>query len=464
LSTERPDTARQTYARAAWLFLRLLALIYAAAFWSLGVQIAGLAGLHGILPSGLSDATLQALCYTGVALSLLLIAGVVPAATLAALWIDYLFLSFQSADFLSYQWDTLLLEVGFLASVTAPWVWRERPNRLDTPPTIVVWIFRWLLFRLMFASGAVKLSSGDPTWHNLTALAFHFETQPIPTPLAWYVHLLPAALLKALTALTLTIELGAPLLILGPRRLRLAAFVLLTGLQTVIALTGNYAFFNLLTIALCVWLLDDAALAGRGTPAPANPRWSALRRGIATAAALVTLPVSAFLFAGSMGIQLPGAVFVEPVAEVVMPLRIVNRYGLFAVMTTTRPEIVIEGSDDGERWLEYEFKYKAGDVHRPPPWVAPHQPRLDWQMWFAALGEYPTEPWLHDFCDRLLEADPKVLALLASDPFNGGKPRFLRAVLYQYQFSDWTTGRRDGVWWTRERIGAYSPVLSHGSP
>jgi lipase maturation factor 1 len=464
LSTESSTTPSSSYGRAAWLFLRLLGLVYLAAFWSLAIQVSGLVGPDGIIPSGLSDATLHGLCGGGIVLAVLLFGGLAPAIVLPLLWIDYLYLSFQCVEFLSYQWDTLLLEVGFIAIVSAPWVWRERMNRLEDPPRIVLWLFRWLLFRLMFASGAVKLSSADVTWRTLTALSFHFETQPIPTPIAWYVHRLPAGALEVMTAMTLAIELGAPFLMLGPRRLRIAGFVLLAGLQAIIALTGNYAFFNLLSIALSIWLLDDQALGRWGTVTDARAAVSRNRKAIAIGAAVITIPVSMFLFAGSMRLELPGAVFVEPIADVVMPLRVVNRYGLFAVMTTDRPEIVIEGSEDGQTWREYEFKYKAGDVRRRPPWAAPHQPRLDWQMWFAALGDYPTEPWFHDFCDRLLEADPAVLKLLASDPFGGHKPQLLRAVLYRYRFSDWTTGHRDGVWWTRERIGDYSPVLSHGSP
>ncbi len=453
------DSLRPTRARATWLFLRFLGLIYLAAFWSLDVQILGLVGHGGIVPADVSDAALKAACLAGMALAVLVIAGIAPVIILALLWADYFFLSQQCVEFLSYQWDALLLEVGGIAVFMAPWVWRERLSRLESPPRAASWLALWLLFRLMVASGAVKLASGDPSWRDLSALAFHFETQPIPTPLAWYAHLLPRFALKVLTALTLALELGAPLLMLGPRRLRIAACILLVGLQATIALTGNYAFFNLLTAALCLFLLDDRSL-GRWGAVQAKTTAIRWRTPIVAAAAAVTVPVSLFLFAGSFGVQLPGAAIVLPVAQVVMPLRVVNRYGLFAVMTTSRPEIIVEGSTDGEHWQEYEFKYKAGDRSRRPPWVAPHQPRLDWQMWFAALGEFRSELWFQRFCDRLLEADPSVLALLAHDPFGGRKPAFVRAVLYDYKFADWSTGRRDHVWWTRERIADYSPVLS----
>jgi len=177
----------------------------------------------------------------------------------------------------------------------------------------------------------------------------------------------------------------------------------------------------------------------------------------------MTVPVSAVAFTAALGIELPGSALIDPLATFIAPLRSVNAYGLFAVMTTTRPEIILEGSEDGATWAEYEFKYKAGDLHRRPPWVAPHQPRLDWQMWFAALGRFNENEWFQNFCVRLLEGDVEVLKLLERDPFQGRKPRYLRAVLYRYHFSDAEAKRRDGVWWTRDRLGDYSPVLSLGT-
>jgi hypothetical protein len=252
---------------------------------------------------------------------------------------------------------------------------------------------------------------------------------------------------------------------LGPRRLRTFAFVWLAGLQVLIALTGNYAFFNLLTVALCLFLLDDVVLARtvRSFQLPAPWRKERLIRrvqhALLIAVALVTVPVSALHFTAGLGVEMPGLLIVLPLARFMAPLRSVNSYGLFAVMTTTRDEIVIEGSDDGASWQEYEFLYTPGDLRRAPPWVAPHQPRLDWQMWFAALSRFGDEPWFQSFCVRLLEGSPDVLRLLARDPFRGRPPRSVRGVLYRYQFSD-AAARRQGVWWTRERLGLYSPTLS----
>jgi hypothetical protein len=475
----------RTYARATWLFLRLLGVVYFVAFWSLWTQILGLIGHNGILPAdrlmravtsirglerfwifptltwiSVSDTSLRMLCGGGMVLSLFLIAGVLPVVVLLLLWLFYLSLSVVGQDFLSYQWDALLLETGLLAIFLAPLTLREKPGELTNPPRVMVWLFLWLLFRLMVGSGVVKLASGDPTWHNLTALSFHFETQPIPTPVAWYADHLPTWFLRVSTALVLAIEIGAPFLIPTTRRLRELAFVLLAGLQLVIALTGNYAFFNLLSAGLCLFLLDDVSL-GRwrrlGISDIHPQRW---RRMVGNGVALVTVPLSATAFAGSLGIALPIAPLVNPVIDAVASFRSVNAYGLFAAMTTTRPEIVVEGSDEGTNWREYEFRYKPGDLHRRPPWVAPHQPRLDWQMWFAALSRFEEERWFQDFCVRLLENDREVLSLIERNPFPAHAPKYLRAVLYRYRFSDPDTRRREGVSWTRELVGDYSPILS----
>ena len=466
------------YAFSRFLFLRLLGFVYFCAFASLVPQIVGLVGAHGIAPAGVSDAALRVVCVGGTLLSLVLAFGFVPIVSVPLLWVGYLWASSAGGVFLRYQWDTLLLETGLLAVLVTPAVWRERSRDLIEPSRVAVWLMLWLLFRLMFGSGAVKLASGDPTWRDLTAMTFHYETQPIPNPVAYYAHHLPVGLNKASAAVTLAIELVAPLLMLGPRRVRLMAAALLVGLQIVIAVTGNFAFFNVLSIALCVWLVDDSAwqyvgsgFSDRG-PNQAPPRLRrsavalakaerpALHNPVAIAAALVIVPVSLLHLTSSLGFLLPGWPLIAPVADVVAPLRSVNSYGLFAVMTTTRPEIIVEGSNDGETWTAYEFAYKPGDLRRRPPVVAPHQPRLDWQMWFAALGGYEENVWFQQFCARLLEGSPDVLGLLASDPFGGRPPRYIRAELYRYHFAEMSRHRADGAWWTRERLGEYSPVLT----
>jgi hypothetical protein len=315
----------------------------------------------------------------------------------------------------------------------------------------------------MFSSAVVKFMSGDPTWRNLTALQFHYQTQPLPPWTAWYAHHLPGGFQKLSAAVMFAVEGVAPFFIFGPRRVRLVAGAALVGLQLLIILTGNYGFFNLLTLALCVLLLDDSAwawprrastpLAG---PAPPRGRWSpwVLRPAVVVLTLLSLVPM--------FGVLRWPATRLGPVAllyDLVAPLRVVDSYGLFAVMTTERPEIIIEGSEDGVSWRPYEFRYKPGDLTRRPAFVAPHMPRLDWQMWFAALSDYGREPWLLSFCRRLLQGTPEVLDLLEENPFPRAPPRFIRAVVYDYRFTDAATRRRTGAWWQREPRGLYCPIL-----
>jgi hypothetical protein len=484
-----------SYAFATWLFLRLLGLVYLCAFWSLGVQIRGLVGADGILPAqelmmsarqwadagglgavarffaiptvcwlGASDRVLVSLCAIGAVLSLFQIAGLVSALVLPLLWLLYLSLSTVSGEFLSFQWDTLLLEAGLLAMVLAPWTLLHRP-RDGEPRAISRWLIWWLLFRLIFLSGVVKLTSGDPMWRGLTAMAVHYETQPLPTPLGWYAHHLPAWFQQLSTAAVLAIELLVPWLIFTTRRLRHVACAALVVLQLLIALTGNYAFFNLLTVALSLTLLDDASWrrwAERRDVGPGQPsrRLRNCPLLLPVSLAVVTVPVSLAVLGSQARIDLPEVARLGSLRAALAPFHSVNAYGLFAVMTRTRPELVVEGSNDGQTWNAYEFKYKPGGLRRAPPWVAPHQPRLDWQMWFAALDRYDESSWLERFCHRLLEGSPPVLELLAVNPFPQSPPRFVRIVRSRYHVASLEVRRREQIWWTRDEPQPYSPVMS----
>ncbi len=450
-------------------FLRVLALTYLVAFLSLTPQIKGLIGSRGITPAAAlldsvkakfgasgfwlyptllwlnsSDTFLVTLCWAGVVLALVAVLKA-RAVWFALLYALYLSLVIGGQEFLSFQWDALLLETGFLAILFAG---------RGAPSGAVVWLLRFLLFRLMFASGWVKLASGDPTWHNLTALLYHYETQPLPTPEAWHMQKLPAWFQVFSARIMFAIELVVPFFIFAPRRLRFCAAGPIIFLQAIIALTGNYAFFNILTIALCLTLLDDAAL-GRVEVRPV-PAASSARRTIAVILGLAA--VIQFTEQLPFGGAIPAAV--REVPNWLSRWQVVNTYGLFAVMTTVRHEIIVQGSPDGQNWLDYDFKFKPGDVRRMPSWVAPHQPRLDWQMWFAALGSYQQNPWFLGFAQRLLEGGPEVLGLLAHNPFPGAPPRYVRAIVYDYHFTDRAARRKDGAWWKRELLGPYCPVLS----
>jgi hypothetical protein len=489
-----------SYVLTRWLFLRLLGLVYLIAFVSLLTQISGLIGRRGIMPAedfldevksgsgrerywqlptlawlSAGDTFLKSIAGAGAALALLVCLGADSAPIMLALWILYLSLSTVSRDFLCFQWDALLLETGFLSIFWAPWpvpavlaARRLAPPVGSQPSVTVLWLLRWLLFRLMSSSGAVKVLSGDDTWRGLTALNYHYETQPLPTPLAWYAAKLPERLQKFSVVMTFVIELGVPFLVFAPRPLRLTAAGILVWFQCLIASTGNYTFFNLLTIVLCVPLLDDA-VSRRLMPAPVAERvtGSAQWRRRFDANTLLIPPIGValtlltstnLLCMFSRRRRIPRQLRRLLVWEA--PWHIANSYGLFAVMTTSRPEIIVEGSMDGRTWRAYEFKHKPGNLKRPPTWVAPHQPRLDWQMWFAALSDYRSNPWFVKFMVRLLQGSEPVLSLLAYNPFPDRPPVYIRALLYDYHFTDWTTRKQTGQWWRRSLIGIYFPSAS----
>ncbi len=465
------------------LFLRALGLVYLIAFVSLWVQIEGLIGSSGILPvadyltrardalgsdaylrlstllwlSG-SDVVLNLLCGGGVLVAVLLMLGVLPAPSLALLWLFYLSLTVGGQVFLSFQWDVLLLEAGFLAIFLAPLTVRTGFGRGPEPSRLALFLLRLLLFRLMFTSGVVKLTSGDASWLTGVALQFHYETQPLPTPLAFWAHHLPLWVQKLSLYFTFFVELVVPFFYFAPRRLRLLAGGFTALLMLLIALTGNYGFFNLLTVVLCVPLLDDRALRWLRTDAPAKAyrRWPRALMALVAATVIAFTPLLVYS-ALRPGAPWPG--FADRAYGWLQPFRSFNSYGLFRVMTTRRPEIIVEGSDDGEIWLPYTFKYKPGDPSRAPPLVQPHMPRLDWQVWFAALGSCQRTPWFVQFLVRLLEGAPEVTALLESNPFEQ-PPKFIRATLYDYRYTAPSELRGDGRWWQRENLGLYCPVLS----
>jgi len=380
--------------------------------------------------SGRDDAV-TAVWVLGAVFGLVAVSGYWQRAALAVCLALWLSLCAVGQDFLSFQWDVLLLEAGFLALFAD-----------DSP--IRVWLFRWLIFRLMFFSGAGKLLSGDPSWRNLTALHYHYETQPLPTPLAWYLYQLPMGFQKVSTAFVFVAELAAPFLFFAPRRFRCAGAGITIVLQLLILVSGNYTFFNLLTIVLSLFLfVEPKRVAGGLTHHVVSGVVSAL---IGITSLLLVLD----LFSAPLP---PGG---GAVLHAISPLRIVNTYGLFTVMTVMRPEIEIEGSNDGQQWLAYEFRYKPGPVDRPPPVVAPRQPRLDWQMWFAALGTYQENRWFSNFMIRLLEGEPRVLRLLQYNPFPNAPPNFVRARVFLYHFTHF--GER--AWWRREEEGLYFPPAS----
>ena len=477
------DVRRPTYFAARRWFFRALGLIYLIAFCSFWVQADGLVGAGGILPLpqflagahaqvgraaygylptlcwlNSSNAFLHLLGGAGAVVSALLVVGWAPILCLALCFVFYLSLTVAGQTFFSFQWDILLLETGFLSIFLAPWRWRLRSGDHAPLSRVALFLLQFLLFKLMFMSGVVKLTSGDPSWGNLTALDFHYWTQPLPTALGWWADKSPEWLKHFSVALALGIEILAPFLIWFPRRLRLSAAGAIVCLQVAIGLTGNYAFFNLLTIALCFLLIDDHVWPGaRRAIATTGARWPV---AVPVVVLLVTLPINALLiYSGSK----PTATWPRPLAVLygrLQPFGVVNGYGLFRVMTKGRPEIIIEGSNDGAEWKPYVFKWKAGPLDRAPGFVAPHQPRLDWQMWFAALSTARENPWFVRLVVQLLHGAPAVEQLLAKNPFPDKPPRYLRADLYQYHFATAAEHRATGAWWTRGNPQTYLPPVS----
>lgn len=466
----------ESYALVSWLFLRGLGAIYVAAFLSLAVQILGLVGHDGISPLDrylpaahgawheaaywrlptlfwldASDNLLVAGAWLGAALGMLVMLGVLVRPSLIALFVLYLSYTYAGQLFMNFQWDQLLLESGFLAIF------------LTGGTRIVVWLYRLLVFRFLFLAGVVKLVSGDATWRGLTALQYHFWTQPLPTPLAWYAAQLPDWLLSALTGFTLVVELAVVFMIFLPRRPRAIAGLMAMAFQLAIIATGNYNFFNLLTILLCLFLFDDKQVRRVLDPELAaailakTPRPGRSAAVLATLVALVAVPVGLnLIWMPLAGSNLPLAGWL---GETIAPFGIVNPYGVFAVMTTTRPEIIIEGSDDGQTWREYEFPYKAGPTDRRLKWNVPHQPRLDWQLWFAAFEGAGQNRWIEGLLLRLLQGSPHVLGLLEKNPFPDHPPKFVRAQLYDYRFSDPRSRAQTSAVWVRRVQGLYFPQV-----
>ena len=507
------DPRPPTYHISSSLFLRLLGVVYLIAFVSIWTQIDGLLGEHGIVPArdyldrvqqyfadqnpakspgwnvptlawvNAGDGFLHFLCAAGTVLSVLLVLGLFPLPTLVLLWLSYLSLFHVGQVFLRFQWDILLLETGFLAIFLAPML--RLPFKFSTnqhPPRLAIWLIWWLLFRLMFESGVVKLTwnnwplgpDGSPvpnTWESLTAMDFHYWTQPLPIWTSWYAAKLPAWFHKLSVVCVLIIEIVLPLLIFGPRLLRYMAFSGFTVLMLLIAGTGNYNFFNPLTMLLALTLLDDSVWprflkrnpSGDDSPPPPPVSLTRIR-------SVVVLPL--FVLALLLGTAQLKTAYDPPehpqasreskmnIAQFVL----VNDYGLFRRMTETRPEIVIEGSANGASWKPYEFRWKPGDLAQRPRLTAPHQPRLDWQMWFEALrleqvhevtgtiDPRHMSPWFQAFLNRLLGQQPEVLKLLGENPFPDRPPKFIRIVLYQYRFTSTQEARKTGNWWHRDLV------------
>ena len=489
------DTRLPTYEISGYFFPRLIGLIFLFAFLSLWVQIDGLVGSQGILPVsthlaavenhfrntgapweawlqvpsllwfGSSDFMLHCWLGVGTMASLLLVFGFVPALSAFVAWACYLSFAAAIPVFLNFQWDALLLEAGLLVVFYVPWTRSLRfgfsaPSRLGR---LLVW---WLLFRLMFESGVVKLygfdAAGRNAWLDGTALDFHYFTQPIPVWTSWWIAQLPGWFHVLSLVAVLAIELILPFFIAGPRRLRMTAFWAFGLFMVLIIASGHYGFFNLLTIALAVALVDDpswpAKLRSRLKPqrvqaAPGLPQ--RIRQKILPWFAALIFVLTTLQLLMVLRVITPAAA--GPVLGPFMPFRSANSYGLFSVMTTERPEITIEASADGRTWQPYRFRYKMSPATTAMPVFLPHMPRLDWQMWFAALefrasGRAPE--WLMPLLARLQENSPPVLGLL--EPGSPATPLYFRLRLDLLNFTSPAVRAATRRYWDATRLPGYT--------
>jgi hypothetical protein len=512
-----PEQGSEDHFLARWLFLRALALIYFSAFFALIFQIQGLIGPRGILPAteylasarGLgivrfwfipslfwlsaSDRMLMTICWTGLIASLLLFINIWPRMTLAICFLC--FLSFVSAaqDFSGYQSDGMLLEAGFLSLFLAPSGVLPGLARNQRPVRAVMFLLLWEWFRIYFQSGAVKLLSGDPTWRNLTALYEYYQNGPLPTWIGWYLQHLPNWFHIATAALTLGMELVLVWIAFLPRPWKIACFFIVTVWQIVVIATANYAFLNYLVLILAIWLLDDYFLwrfvpsRWRQSPTPKihpnrvaessstqseNDTYSENKASQTSAQASRFESLRTVFFAIAMtwifyvtsapliSMFWRGAPLPTLPITLLEPFRVANQYGLFAVMTPHRYEIEFQGSNDGENWVAYPFRYQPQDVTELPRIYAPYQPRFDWNLWFASLGTWQDNTIVPRTVERLLENEPVVLGLFRGNPFTSAPPRLVRAVLWQYWFSTPEERRQQEVWWRRQFLGTYSPTLT----
>ena len=462
------------YRLASWWFLRILALIYFAAFLSLTGQITGLVGKEGILPLDLllanassrfggsawlhlptlfwldhSDRALAAATWLGCGFSVALFFGMLPRLSLFVLFTLYLSLTTAGQIFLNFQWDYLLLEAGFLAIFL-----------VGGPSRLTVLMFHWLLFRLRFMSGVGKLTSGDPSWSGLTALNYYFETQPLPHVGSWYAHQLPSWLLQAGTALTLFSELIVPFFIFLPRKWRLFAAALTICMQLLIIATSNHNFINLLTIALCLFLLDDDCIK-RIAPGRSRDIYKRFEPTPRRMKNLLSAAAAVLIFSSSLPLLLNSITGIDPGAMVTLWSDRVRRFGLgnayhvFPTMQTERIELTIEGSKDGSSWQAYALPWQPGALDRKPAFIVPHQPRLDWMMWFVPTQRPPGTYVFDRLISRLAQGSPEVSLLFETDPFGGNPPIYFRVLAYRYRFTNAAERAASGNWWHREYLGLF---------
>jgi hypothetical protein len=458
-----------------------------------------------------SSHMLMAVCWVGLAAAVLVFANLWPRGGLFLCFLCFLSFVGAAGEFAGYQSDGMLLEAGFIALFFAPAGLRPGLGAAQPPIRAGVFLLQWEWFRIYFESGIAKLASGDPEWRQFTAMDEYYQNGPLPTWLGWYVQHFPHWFHAASAFGTLALELALVWMVFLPRRWRIVCFFIVTPWQLGIILTANYTFLNYLVLLLGFLLLDDkfllrflpvawrsevpssesvarpeeelATMVDSGSILTTTEHSSPEPAGVAETQAVtrksfrdrlaslqlaglplaLTTIVFGWLFYASSALLLcmlwPAAPLPRWPVAALEPFRIADRYGLFATMTRGRYEIEFQGSHDGQNWITYPFAFKPQDPQKAPGIYAPYQPRFDWNLWFASLGEWRSNPIVPRTEERLLAADPGVLALFAADPFPGNAPRQVRAVIWQYWFSTPAEKRAQGIWWTRQLLGLYAPTL-----
>ncbi len=456
---------------SAWM-PRLLGLIYLFAFWPFLFQIKGLLGQSGILPVEnflayvkrawprsfwykcptlfwirADDKALMAVVGAGVLFSILLVLGVYPSLMLLAVYLLYFSIISIGQDFLSFGWELFLQEIALNTLLLS----------LTSTPNMMVWLsINFLLFRFHIQSGAVKLQSRDPSWRNLTAIAYHYQSQPIANLAAWYVYKWPLWLHKLSCFIMFVIELVVPFFLFFGEDMRLAVCALFVGLQLFIYLTGNFSYLNHMTALFSLILLNNATLLKWGFSLPETSNAPEFLNIALTIGGSLLL----FLQALCLWNHFFPSHSIHRLLSRFSSIYCCNRYGIFAIMTTTRYEVIVEGSLDGIVWQEYDFYHKPGDLKRHPKRISPYQPRLDWQAWFLPFRHISHEYWFQSFLIHLLRGTACVAALIRKNPFSNNPPKFIRANMYIYSFTSCKEKKETGNWWKRTLVGPYSPIYS----
>jgi hypothetical protein len=492
-----------------WIFLRALGLIYYSAFFSLVFQIRGLIGSHGILPANeylqavaekfghvgywyaptllwfsSGSNMLMGICWVGMIASLLLVLNLWPRCMLVICFAC--FLSFVSAaqEFSGYQSDGMLLEAGFIAMFLAPGGIRPGWGQAQTPSRASLFLLVWEGFRIYFESGVAKIMGRDPQWRNFTALDEYYQNGPLPTWIGWYMQHWPHWFHAATAIGTLALELGVAWMMFLPRRIRIVCFLMITPWQIGIILSANYTFLNYLVLVLGILLLDDQFLlpclprflkksflaTKEAKPLPVVGPEHAWKKKLRAQLSAVKLAATAVMLTWIFYVTLAEMIWMMrplplPTTPVTAlePFRIANRYGLFAMMTRGRYEIEFQGSEDGQTWIAYPFRFKPQDPTKAPGIYAPYQPRFDWNLWFASLGSWRQDSIVVRTEQSLLRGDTEVLLLFASNPFPHAPPRQVRAVVWQYWFTTPAEKQSRGFWWRRKLLGLYAPTLERQS-